>query len=683
MSSELQPGDAFAGHRIDAVAGRGGMGVVYRATQLDLDRTVALKLIAPALAQDPLFRERFIRETRVAAGIDHPNVIPVFYAGDHEGRLYLAMRYVAGEDLRTLVRREGPLDPVRAARILAQVASALDAAHASGIVHRDVKPANILLGDGDHAYLTDFGLTKRMTSGAGVTRPGGWVGTLGYVAPEQIRGDRVDARADVYALGCVLCHALTGAPPHVRESDEATLWAHLHDPAPVLGPELPPALGAVLTRALARDPDDRFPSAGDLGRALLAAVGLEPPRTAERVVATGAAAPPGRVPPTDAETAASPGPADRRTGAAASSRGRTAAATPTAGATGVTDAAGGRESRKSARARPQTAFLVVVVLSVALVVGLFALVLLPSDDPVGSGRRTTGRKLPPAAPVAARFVAAVPAGRSPNDIVVTRDVVWVSSSQDPTLTRIPTAAPTRTSTVDVGLGVQALATGYGTLWVAKGKTRSLRRLDLATGHPRGAAFTLPPGLPVAVAAGQGGVWVALRGTSLLVRLDPRSGRIDRRITMPRGIQDMAVGEGYVWVVDRQGRGVTRVDPATRRLTKVPVGTAPKGIAVGDGSVWVCISSGAYVQQIDPVRARKTLQFRTGDTPTGIDIGGGSVWVSNRLGGSVTRISTDPADTATPVAVDAHVANPFAVAARGPDVWVTAPGAGRVAHLRAG
>jgi streptogramin lyase len=670
-TSELQPGEAFAGHRIDAVAGRGGMGVVYRATQLDLDRTVALKLIAPALAQDPLFRERFIRETRVAAGIDHPNVIPVFYAGEHEGRLYLAMRYVGGEDLRTLVRREGRLDPARAARILAQVASALDAAHASGIVHRDVKPANILLGDGEHAYLTDFGLTKRMISGAGVTRPGGWVGTLGYVAPEQIRGDRVDARADVYALGCVLCHALTGSPPHVRESDEATLWAHLHDPPPALGPEVPPALGAVLARALAKEPGDRYPSAGDLGRAMLAAVGLETPSTPERVVATGAAAPPGRVPPVDEETAASPTPPATRRGAG------TGMTDPA-----VTDAAD-RAPRKAARRRPQTAFLVVVVISVALVIGLFALALLSADDPVGSGAGSTNPQLPPVASATTRFVGTTPAGHSPNDIVATREVVWVSSSQDPTLTRIRTAAPSRPTTVDVGLGVQALATGFDTLWVAKGRTHSLRRLDLATGRPRGAAFRLPPGLPVAVAAGQGGVWVALRGSGLLVRFDPRSGRVDRQLTLPRGIQDMAVGEGYVWVVDRRGRGVTRVDPVTGQLKKVPVGTAPKGIAVGDGFVWVCISSGAYVQQIDPVRARKTLQFRTGDTPTGIDIGGGSVWVSNRLGGSVTRISTDPASTAPPVTVDAHVANPFAVAARGADVWITAPGAGRVSHLTAG
>src|SRR5215211_4622944 len=185
------------------------MGVVYRALQL---------------AEDPEFRDRFVRESRAAASIDHPNVIPMYYTGENDGTLYIAMRYVEGSDLRTLVRAEGRLDAGRAAHVVSQVASALDAAHARGIVHRDVKPANVLLGAADHAYLTDFGLTKSLTSHTGSTRDGGWVGTLGYVAPEQIRGERLDARADVYALGCVLYHSLAGAPPYQRESDEATLW---------------------------------------------------------------------------------------------------------------------------------------------------------------------------------------------------------------------------------------------------------------------------------------------------------------------------------------------------------------------------------------------------------------------------------------------------------------------------
>ncbi len=291
---ELEPGSVFAGHRIDAVAGRGGMGVVYRATQLALDRTVALKVIAPGLLEDQTVRARFVRESKVAASIDHPNVIPIYYAGDEGGIAYIAMRYVAGDDVRSLVRREGRLEPARAARIVAQIGAALDEAHAAGLVHRDIKPANVLLTAEDHVYLTDFGLTKHALSVAGSTKPGHWVGTLDYVAPEQIRGERVDARVDVYALGCLLYFCLTGEVPFKREGDEARLWAHLSEPPPKpseLVPDLPDAFDFVIERALAKDPDERYPSAGDLGRAALAAAAGRTPSERERLVATGAAAP--------------------------------------------------------------------------------------------------------------------------------------------------------------------------------------------------------------------------------------------------------------------------------------------------------------------------------------------------------------------------------------------------------
>src|SRR4051812_41738793 len=291
---ELGPGSVFAGHRIEAVAGRGGMGVVYRATQLALDRTVALKVIAPGLLEDQTVRSRFVRESKVAASIDHPNVIPIYYSGEEGGIAYIAMRYVAGDDVRSLVRREGQLTPERAARIVAQLGSALDDAHAAGLVHRDIKPANVLLTAEDHVYLTDFGLTKHALSVAGSTKPGHWVGTLDYVAPEQIRGERIDARADVYALGCLLFFTLTGVVPFRRDSDEARLWAHLSDPPPKptdLVPEVPDAFDSVVERALAKDPVERYPSAGDLGRAALAAGANRRPSERERLVAKGAAAP--------------------------------------------------------------------------------------------------------------------------------------------------------------------------------------------------------------------------------------------------------------------------------------------------------------------------------------------------------------------------------------------------------
>ena len=288
---ELEPGDEFAGCRIEAVAGRGGMGVVYRATELSLGRPVALKLLAPDRAGDREFRERFQREWRMAAAIDHPNVIPIYAAGQHDGSLYLVMRYVAGTDLHALLREQERLDPTRAAELVAQLASALDAAHAAGLVHRDVKPANVLLA-GNHAYLSDFGLTRLVGSDAELTGSGQWIGTVEYCSPEQLQGERTDARADVYSLGCVLFAALCGRPPFTQGTVPSTMLAHLHDPPP-----LPSSFGAphefdrVIARALAKRPEDRYPSTGDLGRAALGAARGEPVTESERSVAIGSAAP--------------------------------------------------------------------------------------------------------------------------------------------------------------------------------------------------------------------------------------------------------------------------------------------------------------------------------------------------------------------------------------------------------
>ena len=271
------------------------MGVVYRAVQLDLGRPVALKLIASDRAADPAFRERFQRESRMAAAIDHPNVVPVHGAGEEDGQLYLVMRFVPGTDLHRLVKAEGPLAPLRAAAIVAQVASALDAAHAAGLVHRDVKPANVLLGGSEreeHAYLSDFGLTRLLASETQLTETGQWLGTTDFSSPEQLQGERVDARADVYSLGCVLHSALLGEPPFPRATVPATLLAHLQEPPPRPSTSGAPAgFDRVMARSLAKAPDERYPSAGDLGRAALAAARGEHVTESERSVAVGSAAP--------------------------------------------------------------------------------------------------------------------------------------------------------------------------------------------------------------------------------------------------------------------------------------------------------------------------------------------------------------------------------------------------------
>ena len=258
-------GTTLAGYRIGAPMGRGGMGVVYRAEHLRLRRPAALKIVAPELAGDRAFSERFAREARIAATLEHPHVVAVYDAGEADGALYLAMRLVEGGDLAGELAGRGALDPARALELCDQVAGALDAAHALGLVHRDVKPANVLL-DARGAYLTDFGLARATPRGR-PTQPEELVGTIDYIAPEQIEGGKVDGRADQYALAAMLHHCLCGRPPFERESDVATMYAHLRDappPASVARPGLPPALDAVLARGLDKAARRRFGSCGEL-----------------------------------------------------------------------------------------------------------------------------------------------------------------------------------------------------------------------------------------------------------------------------------------------------------------------------------------------------------------------------------------------------------------------------------
>jgi non-specific serine/threonine protein kinase len=287
---EMEPdgprlGERLGRYRLDALLGRGGMGVVYLAHDVSLDRPVALKVIAPELAGVASFRERFLREARLAARLDHPNAVPVFEAGEEHGRLFLAMRYVEGSDLRCVLLEEGMLEPGRVAALIRQVAAALDAAHARGIVHRDIKPANILVarsGGDEHAYVADFGLTKEVASPT-ATSASGFVGTLAYVAPELIRGGDVDGRADVYALGCVVYECLTGLPPFTGAEAEV-LWSHLEGAPPPMAAKASglEAADAVVGKALAKDPADRFPSAGELARALEAALAPAGTETRDR-----------------------------------------------------------------------------------------------------------------------------------------------------------------------------------------------------------------------------------------------------------------------------------------------------------------------------------------------------------------------------------------------------------------
>ncbi len=269
MSTDPRVGTEIVGHLIESVIGRGGSSVVYLAEHVRLGRKVALKLLAPELSEDAGFRKRFIRESRAAAELDHPNIVRVYDAGEADGTLYISMQYIEGTDLARLLRRDGRLDTARVASIATQCAQALDAAHAKGLIHRDVKPANILVagspGVEDRFFLSDFGITKRLTSSGAITRTGEFLGTIDYIAPEQILGQPVDGRTDVYSLGCVLFECLTGKPPFERENDVAIVYAHLGDAPPRISegrPDLPAGLDGVFARAMAKSKEARFPTCG-------------------------------------------------------------------------------------------------------------------------------------------------------------------------------------------------------------------------------------------------------------------------------------------------------------------------------------------------------------------------------------------------------------------------------------
>jgi len=300
MASPTRIGTEVAGFRIESVLGRGGMSVVYVAEQIRLGRKVALKVLTTELAWDEQFRERFVRESHIAATIDHPNIIPIYDAGEADGLLYIAMRFVQGPDLKEILKR-GNLGVGRTIFLIEQLASALDSAHAHSLVHRDVKPGNILLEEStDHAYLTDFGVAKQTTA-RGLTSTGHFLGTVEYAAPEQIEGGPVDARTDVYALGCVLYECLTGSPPFAHGTEHAVLHAHLVDPPPSVSrvrPELPQAFDGVIATAMAKAAGDRFRSCGEFAHAARNAasgtarrVDGAPPGPAETIASTPAAAP--------------------------------------------------------------------------------------------------------------------------------------------------------------------------------------------------------------------------------------------------------------------------------------------------------------------------------------------------------------------------------------------------------
>jgi len=638
---ELTPGSVFAGHRVEAVAGRGGMGVVYRATQLDLGRTLALKVIAPELAEDPRLRERFVNESRVAASIDHPNVIPIFYAGEEQGVLFIAMRFVVGTDLRRLVRAEGRLGLPRALRVVEQVADALDAAHEHGLVHRDVKPANVLLSGHDHAYLTDFGLTRRTSSASVSTQSGAFVGTLDYAAPEQIRGERVDGRVDVYALGCLLFYVLTAEVPFPRETDEAKLWAHLTEPPPsacerVEG--LPPLLDAVIARAMSKRAEDRYPSAGDVGRAAVAAALDQPVEEPERRVAAGGAAP------WDGSTVSGAPPTVRADG------GETA-----------TEVLPQLRRRRSA----------IAVAGAVVAAGVLAYVV-ATGGPKGGGNGDGkgGPEQTPTPPVA-KVVDTIPVGQRPNAIAATTRDVWVTSFRSDSLTRVSVRRNRVTDArLVIGVGAADIAAGYGSLWIVNSPRRELTRAGARSGKRLGTPLALPQ-IPRTVDAAGGAVWVGAippvdgAGPSTLYRVDRQRMRVTDTMAVPGLIRSVAASSDVVWIVtDRALYRVGRGSHTPQRITTVG---GESTVTVGAGAAWVASRKANEVLQVE-IPSRRVVTIPVAGAPSHIAIADGAVWVSNYGGHTLTKI--DPTTSRVVGRTPRVGRNPLALAAVDHTLWTT-------------
>ena len=628
MRVAIGPGSTFASYRVEALVGRGGMGVVYRATDLSLERPVALKLIAPELADDERFRARFLKESRLAASLDHPNVIPIYDAGERDGQLYLAMRYVEGSDLKTMLEREHKLAPERALRVLAQIAGALDAAHRRGLVHRDVKPANVLLDDDEHAYLTDFGISKQL--GRTSTDTGQMVGTLDYLAPEQIRGEAVDARSDCYALACVLYESLAGAPPFRRESEAETLWAHLQgEPAPLDGYG---ALDPVLRKGLAKDKDERPTSCAQLIQAAQAALGVATP--------------------------AAPAPA------------------------GVV-----RGLLRRHRAILAAALLVLAAASIAAIVALTAGDGSARRAPVGNGVAVV---TPPRGKVASF----IESPNAPSNVAVGAGAVWVLNTQDKTVSRLDPRTRAVTRTLKTRGVPTDIAAGEGALWVGNGGvgadlagnfTVSISRIDPKTGsitrtvklpdRPGGAlTATFNWGFPD-IAVGAGAVW-ALNPDHTVSRIDAHTGKL--AATVDVDADKIAAGREGIWFL--KGSVVTQIDPRTNQVgQKIRIGTkAGTAIAVGAGKIWVTAQQEGVVWRIEPGPSPVTSTIDVGVGVTYITFGAGAVWTANYVDGTLARIDPDTNHVTARVPIGAAQA----LAAGAGSAWVSTAGRSRGGTLPA-
>jgi ABC-type transport system substrate-binding protein/tRNA A-37 threonylcarbamoyl transferase component Bud32 len=587
---EVRSGALVAGYRVEQVIGAGAMGTVYRAVDTRSGDRVALKVLAPELARDERFRQRFLRESQIAATLEHPHVAVTLAAGEEDGLLYLAMAYVEGADLRALLQREGRLEPRRAVELVSQVAGALDEAHRLGLVHRDVKPGNILVASGEggeRAYICDFGLARHVSSVSSLTGERGFVGTIDYVPPEQIEGGSIDGRADVYSLGCVLFECLTGARPFARHSELSVVFAHLNEPAPrpsELRPELPAALDELVATALAKAPEDRYGTCGELAAAARAALDGRPlrrRRASRRRVATVAIA------------------------AAAAVVGATVIAAVLATHGGGTT----RGPRVAAPVLPLTPNAVSVL-----------------------------------APSAGRVLARVALekrslyGIEPTDVAFADGSAWILVQGRQRLVRVdPT---TRRITANVALPWSPgprIAAGGGLVWATEDGGAGVVGVD-----PHRARivrrFTVPGHNAGGVAFGGAALWVA-QGDDV-VRVDPRSGRILRRVRNPGQSSAtvwLAYADGAVWSARASGI-VRKIDPLAGRISwAVHLDGFVSDIAVGGGYVWVPKVPDGLVYRLSEDDLSVAGGVQGGADPERIAVAGRDLWVANGTARTISRV----------------------------------------------
>jgi DNA-binding beta-propeller fold protein YncE/predicted Ser/Thr protein kinase len=593
-------GSELAGYRILALLGRGGTSVVYRAEQARPRRSVALKLLLPEVAASAAFRRRFLREQELAASIDHPNVLPVYDAGEAGGVLWIAMRYVEGSDLRALLAQRGPPRPWEAVAIVAQVASALDAAHARGLVHRDVKPGNVLLagetGGVAHAYLADFGLTRQVDAPSGLTASGQMVGTVNYCAPEQVQGGPVDGRADQYALACVLFECLTGAVPFRRPTELATAWAHVHDRPPRLAevrPGLPRAMEPVLARGLAKRPADRYATCTDLAAVAREALG----------------------------GAAARGLAVRMAW------------------------------QRIVRPRRRTVRLV-LVLAVAVLVGALASAgLLLRSDP-NANQSPTAPVVAPGTAVridaaTGQVTAVIHVGGAPAAVATGNGLAWVADRKDATVSVIDQRTDQVQDKISLpgpipkGPGGPAIAFQDESAWVVTSGHKSVSLVDANTKKPHPININA---LPSSVAVGGDTVLVAESAVGKVDIIDT-IGSTPRQLKVGQAPSGVALTPNGLtgWIVDRKDQKLVKVDTQTAKVVQqIDLPLPPEQVTrSGDDVLWVT-SSRSQVMRVDPRAPTPKIEpIPVGNGPTGIAYGMGKVWVADSSDTTLSFIDTDP------------------------------------------